>query len=161
MQLNVIGTMTLCGEAARRMAETGGGGIVNIGTLSTTAFIPKNSEYSSTKAAMIAMSKTMAREMGRHGVRVNVVTPGFDDGSPSTSSTRSLPRGAHHARGASGPAARRPSSGTSIPRTSPRCLTSLFERARNVSRRRARRDGRRSHSAGAAGRPRRCMTGES
>lgn len=82
LQLNVIGTMTLCGEAARRMVETGGGGIVNIGTLSTTAFIPKNSEYSSTKAAMIAMSKTMAREMGRHGVRVNVVTPGFTTGEP-------------------------------------------------------------------------------
>ncbi|MAG30315.1 MAG: hypothetical protein CL908_05390 [Deltaproteobacteria bacterium] len=80
VQLNVMGTMKLCGEAAKRMAETGGGGIVNIGTLSTTSLIPKNAEYSSTKAAMVAMSKTMAREMGRDDVRVNIVTPGFTTG---------------------------------------------------------------------------------
>lgn len=80
VQLNVIGTMKVCGEAAKRMLETGGGSIINIGTLSTTAFVTKNSEYSSTKSAMIAMSKTMAREMGRHNIRVNIVTPGFTTG---------------------------------------------------------------------------------
>ncbi|MFK7894952.1 MAG: SDR family NAD(P)-dependent oxidoreductase [Myxococcota bacterium] len=80
LQLNVIGTMQVCGDAALRMAETGGGSIVNIGTLSTTALIPKNSEYSSTKTAMISMSKTMAREMGRQNIRVNIVTPGYTTG---------------------------------------------------------------------------------
>lgn len=80
--LNVRGTMTVCGEAARAMAQTGGGSIINIGTLATTALMAKNSEYSSTKAAMIAMSKTLAREMGRENVRVNIVTPGFTTGEP-------------------------------------------------------------------------------
>ena len=84
VQLNVIGTMKVCGEAAKRMVETGGGSIINIGTLSTTALITKNSEYSSTKSAMIAMSKTMAREMGKQNVRVNIVTPGFTTGEPLT-----------------------------------------------------------------------------
>ena len=82
VQLNVVGTMKLCGEVARRMVETGGGSIVNIGTLSTTSLIPKNSAYSSTKAAMIAVSRTMAREMGRDNIRVNIVTPGFTTGEP-------------------------------------------------------------------------------
>jgi NAD(P)-dependent dehydrogenase (short-subunit alcohol dehydrogenase family) len=63
LQLNVVGTMTICGEAALRMAETGGGAIVNIGTLATTALQAKGAEYSSTKTAMIAMSKVLAREM--------------------------------------------------------------------------------------------------
>lgn len=82
VQLNVVGTMAVCGAAARAMVQTGGGSIINIGTLSTTALMAKNSEYSSTKAAMIAMSKTMAREMGRENVRVNIVTPGFTTGEP-------------------------------------------------------------------------------
>lgn len=81
-QLNVAGTMTVCGEAARRMAETGGGSIINIGTLATTVLQAKMSEYSSTKLAMVAMSKTLAREMGRKNVRVNVVTPGYTTGEP-------------------------------------------------------------------------------
>lgn len=80
VQLNVIGTMKVCGEAARRMVETGGGSIINIGTLSTTSLMAKNAEYSSTKSAMIAMSKTMAREVGRQNIRVNIVTPGFTTG---------------------------------------------------------------------------------
>ncbi len=84
VQLNVIGTMKACGEAARRMVETGGGSIINIGTLSTTALIPKNGEYSSTKSAMVALSKTMAREMGGQNVRVNVVTPGYTTGEGLT-----------------------------------------------------------------------------
>jgi NAD(P)-dependent dehydrogenase (short-subunit alcohol dehydrogenase family) len=74
--------MTVCGEAARRMAETGGGSIINIGTLATTALQPKGAEYSSTKAAMVAASKVLAREGGRDNVRVHVVTPGYTTGEP-------------------------------------------------------------------------------
>ena len=81
-QLNVAGTMTVCGEAALRMAETGGGSIINIGTLATTVLQPKMAEYSSTKIAMIAASKTLAREMGPKNVRVHVVTPGYTTGEP-------------------------------------------------------------------------------
>ena len=80
VQLNVKGTMKLCGEAARRMAQTGGGSIINIGTLSTSALMAKNMVYTSTKAAMVAASKTMAREVGPRQIRVNVVTPGFTTG---------------------------------------------------------------------------------
>ncbi|MEM9175422.1 MAG: SDR family NAD(P)-dependent oxidoreductase, partial [Myxococcota bacterium] len=40
VQMNVVGTMKLCADAARAMAERGGGSIVNIGTLATTALQP-------------------------------------------------------------------------------------------------------------------------
>ena len=85
VQLNIVGTMKVCGEAARAMSESGGGSIINIGTLGTTALQAKNSQYTSTKIAMVAMSKTMAREMGRQNVRVNIVTPGFTTGEGLTS----------------------------------------------------------------------------
>jgi len=93
VQLNVIGTMTVCGEAAKKMVETGGGSIINIGTLSTTAVMAKNAEYSSTKLAMIAMSKTMAREMGGDNIRVNIVTPGFTTGAGLTRLFEEMGRG--------------------------------------------------------------------
>jgi NAD(P)-dependent dehydrogenase (short-subunit alcohol dehydrogenase family) len=80
--LNVVGTMKLCGEAARVMAGNGGGSIINIGTLGTTALQAKNGTYTSTKLAMVGLSKTLAREVGPQHVRVNVVTPGFTTGEP-------------------------------------------------------------------------------
>lgn len=82
VDLNVIGTMKLCGEAAKRMASGGGGSIINIGTLATTALQPKNGAYTSTKLAMIGLSKTLAKEVGRDGIRVNIVTPGYTTGEP-------------------------------------------------------------------------------
>lgn len=80
VQLNVKGTMKICGEAAKQMSREDGGSIINIGTLSTTAYLAKNMAYSATKAAMITASKTMAREVGRDGIRVNIVTPGYTTG---------------------------------------------------------------------------------
>jgi 3-oxoacyl-[acyl-carrier protein] reductase len=84
VQMNVVGTMKLCADAARRMAEQGGGSIINIGTLASTALQAKNGEYSSTKLAMVGLSKTLAREMGAQNVRVNVVTPGYTTGEGLT-----------------------------------------------------------------------------
>ena len=78
---NIVATLELAGLAAKRMAGTGGGAIINIGALSSTTLIPKLGRYTSTKAAMVSASKTMAREVGRDGVRVNVVTPGFTKGA--------------------------------------------------------------------------------
>ena len=80
--LNVTGTMSLCGAAARAMAATGGGAVINIGTLGSTALQPKNGTYNSTKLAMVGLTKTLAREVGPQGVRANVVTPGFTTGEP-------------------------------------------------------------------------------
>ena len=82
VQMNMVGTMKLCADAAREMAKLGGGSIINIGTLASTALQPQNGEYSSTKLAMVGLSKTLAREMGGQNVRVNVVTPGFTTGEP-------------------------------------------------------------------------------
>ena len=95
VQLNLKGTMKLCGEAAKQMKAGGrGGAIVNIGTLSTTALLPKNMAYTSTKAAMVAATKTLAREVGRDGIRANVVTPGYTQGEDLDRYFESLARSA-------------------------------------------------------------------
>ena len=82
VQINVIGTMEICRSAAAHMSSTGGGSIVNISALSATTLMEDLSRYTSTKAAMESMSKTMAKEVGPVGVRVNIVTPGLTTGEP-------------------------------------------------------------------------------
>lgn len=83
VQVNVIGTMEICRTAARHMAERdGGGSIVNISALSATTLMADMARYTSTKGAMETMSKTMAKEVGPAGVRVNIVTPGMTNGAP-------------------------------------------------------------------------------
>ncbi|MEQ8840205.1 MAG: SDR family oxidoreductase [Acidimicrobiales bacterium] len=80
VQVNVIGTMEICRAAARHMAQGDGGSIVNISALSATTLMADMARYTSTKGAMESMSKTMAKEMGPAGVRVNIVTPGMTNG---------------------------------------------------------------------------------
>lgn len=82
VEVNVIGTMEICRLAGLRMAAQGEGSIVNISALSATTLMPELSRYTSTKGAMESMSKTMAKEVGPSGVRVNIVTPGMTTGAP-------------------------------------------------------------------------------
>lgn len=82
VQVNVIGTMEICRAAARHMVDHGGGSIVNISALSATTLMADMARYTSTKGAMESMSKTMAKEVGPAGVRVNIVTPGMTAGPP-------------------------------------------------------------------------------
>lgn len=59
-----------------QMIEQKGGVIINIGSDAGRVGERFESVYSGTKGAVIAFSKTIARENGRHGIRVNVVCPG-------------------------------------------------------------------------------------
>ena len=81
-EVNVIGTMELSRLAAKAMTANPGGSIVQIGTIGTRALPPGRSRYTATKSAMVTASLTMAKELGRSRVRVNVVTPGFTTGAP-------------------------------------------------------------------------------
>jgi 2-hydroxycyclohexanecarboxyl-CoA dehydrogenase len=49
--------------------------------------------YSGTKAGVIAMTKSLAKEVGKFGITLNVVCPGFTPGDPDTSGTESIWRG--------------------------------------------------------------------
>ena len=64
-------------HAARPMMRGRFGRIINIGSVSGLMGNPGQVNYSASKAAMVGMSKSMAKELGAKGVTVNVVAPGF------------------------------------------------------------------------------------
>ncbi|MCB1183994.1 glucose 1-dehydrogenase, partial [bacterium] len=67
-----------CGQAAARvMVEQGAGAIVNTSSVVALYGNFGQSNYVATKAGVIGMTKVWARELGRKGVRVNAVAPGF------------------------------------------------------------------------------------
>lgn len=79
-EINVLGTLEVSRRAAEHMEATGGGSIVQISTLSTHSVPEKMAIYTSTKSAMHTASMVMARELGPHNIRVNIVTPGYITG---------------------------------------------------------------------------------
>lgn len=67
----------LVGQAvARHMAGRGGGSIVNISSMSAQVAQPGITHYQAAKAGVTMLTKGMAFELGRHGIRVNAIEPG-------------------------------------------------------------------------------------
>jgi 3-oxoacyl-[acyl-carrier protein] reductase len=77
--VNLTATFTLMRAAARAMmrAKTGYGRIVNISSVSGVVGNPGQGNYAASKAGMIGMSKSLAREVASRGITVNCVAPGF------------------------------------------------------------------------------------
>ena len=68
----------ICGQAAaRRMVEQGSGVILNASSVVGLYGNFGQSNYVATKAGVIGMTQVWARELGRKGIRVNAVAPGF------------------------------------------------------------------------------------
>jgi len=80
LAVNLFGTMEVSRAALPHLRAAGGGAIVQIGTLSTRTTPPRLAPYVSAKLAMMGASQTLAREVGREGIRVNVVVPGYVTG---------------------------------------------------------------------------------
>jgi NAD(P)-dependent dehydrogenase (short-subunit alcohol dehydrogenase family) len=76
MDVNLKGPYRLSRIVARRMMEFGGGSIINMASVAGLQASPMQGIYSITKAGLIMLTKVMARECGRKGVRVNCICPG-------------------------------------------------------------------------------------
>ena len=76
-EVNVIGTLQVSSAAVPHLRSSGGGAIVQISALSAHTRLPRLADYTSTKSALVTASLTLAREVGRDGIRVNVVVPGY------------------------------------------------------------------------------------
>jgi NAD(P)-dependent dehydrogenase (short-subunit alcohol dehydrogenase family) len=76
IDLDLKGTMLCCRHAIPKLVESGGGAVINMS--STAALQPWRAHvYSAAKGAIISLTRSLARQYGRHGVRVNAICPGY------------------------------------------------------------------------------------
>jgi len=77
LDVNLTGVMICAREAARQMiAEGHGGTIVNFASIAAYAPAPTIADYCVSKAGVVMLTKCLAAEVGRAGIRVNAVAPG-------------------------------------------------------------------------------------
>ena len=76
-EINAGGAFRCCRAVLPGMTAQRHGAIVNISSLAAVSGFAGQSAYAASKAALIGMSRSLAREMGKRRVRVNVVVPGF------------------------------------------------------------------------------------
>jgi len=74
--LNVLGLILASQAAVKHFGPTGGS-IINISSVAATATPPSTSVYSATKAAVDAVTRSLAKELGPRNIRVNSINPGM------------------------------------------------------------------------------------
>ncbi len=77
IKVNITGTFVPIRAFAPQMKEQGSGKIVNISSAVVFTGIPDFVHYTTSKAAVIGMTRAMARELGPHGITINAVAPGY------------------------------------------------------------------------------------
>jgi 3-oxoacyl-[acyl-carrier protein] reductase len=75
MAVNVKGIWNCCKAVVPALRKAGGGSIVNIASLAATYGMPYGLHYTTSKAAVIGLTRGLARELGRDSIRVNAVAP--------------------------------------------------------------------------------------
>jgi len=73
--LNVLGLLLTTQEAVKYFTPSGGS-IINLSSFAAASAPPNTSVYSGTKAAVNAITRSLAQELGRRKIRVNAISPG-------------------------------------------------------------------------------------
>jgi 3-oxoacyl-[acyl-carrier protein] reductase len=81
--VNLTATFILCRTAIRNMMRRRSGRIINMASVSGVVGNPGQSNYAASKAGMIGMTKSLAREVASRGITANCIAPGFIE-SPMT-----------------------------------------------------------------------------
>jgi NAD(P)-dependent dehydrogenase (short-subunit alcohol dehydrogenase family) len=77
LRLNLDATMWICQVAGAHMTARGGGSVINVASVAGLAGAPFLAPYGAAKAAVVSLTKTLAVEWGRSGVRINALCPGW------------------------------------------------------------------------------------
>ena len=77
VRVNTLSPILVTKHVVRSMMAGGGGSIVHIASIVASTGFSGLAAYSATKASLIGFTRSLAREVGRLGIRVNAVAPGF------------------------------------------------------------------------------------
>jgi NAD(P)-dependent dehydrogenase (short-subunit alcohol dehydrogenase family) len=77
MDVNFMGALTMTQAAIPALRRREAARIIMVSTIASRALYPTAGPYSSSKAALNAVTKTLAKELGPDGIRVNAVVPGW------------------------------------------------------------------------------------
>lgn len=75
--VNLTATFVLCRAAVRNMMRRRYGRIINIASISGVVGNPGQGNYAASKAGMVGMTKSLAREVASRGITANCIAPGF------------------------------------------------------------------------------------
>ncbi|PXY21801.1 short-chain dehydrogenase [Prauserella sp. PE36] len=79
LDVNVLGMVRTARAALPYLRRSSSAAIVNVGSIAATAGLPQRALYSASKGAVLALSRAMAADHLREGIRVNCVNPGTAD----------------------------------------------------------------------------------
>ena len=77
VRVNTLSPILLTKHVVRSMMAGGGGSIVQVASIVASTGFSGLAAYSATKASLVGFTRSLAREVGRLGIRVNAVAPGF------------------------------------------------------------------------------------
>ncbi|WP_214370575.1 SDR family NAD(P)-dependent oxidoreductase [Pseudonocardia sp. H11422] len=77
MRVNFDSVVHVCQAVGRHMVRRGSGSVINMSSIAGLGGVPMLSTYAASKAAILSLTRTLAAEWAKSGVRVNALTPGW------------------------------------------------------------------------------------